>query len=141
MFISKQVEPWGLVSEASIPLGVYTHIAASFDGRQSRIFLNGTLQATQTEGPQPPDTSSPLILGAILDSDVPAKFFHGEMDEVRVWSLCRTPGELAAFLSKRLSGKEQVGPFLWMMIVSKRRRGGERNLKKPGVMPHINCCS
>ena len=61
---------------------------------------------------------------------------------MRVWSLCRTPGELAAFFSKRLSGKEQVAlpcsPLSFMFIFSPK--GWPGSLPTTVFTDHLPAC-
>lgn len=75
--------PDGTVVTASYskfaPVGIWTHVAASFDGSKVRTFVNGKLVATQAaqQGLLPPAS---FIVGG-SGGDSPA-YFSGSMDEV-----------------------------------------------------------
>jgi hypothetical protein len=34
------------------------------------------------------------------------EYFHGDIDEIRIWNVARTPEQLRAAMNERLSGKE-----------------------------------
>jgi Concanavalin A-like lectin/glucanases superfamily len=78
-----------LDTATSIPLQTWFHVASTYDGTTLRIFLNGVLSVSKTEG-RPPCTTNRrlLILGAKkTEEDAPAEaFFSGILDEVRLYS-------------------------------------------------------
>eukprot|EP00951_Prasinocladus_malaysianus_P013332 scaffold100587_cov30-Prasinocladus_malaysianus.AAC.1 len=82
VFFHREVAPWGQRSEAKLPLGDFSHVAAVYNGKMSQIFINGTLSHEQKEGPQDNNPETPVLIGAMQENGAPMEFFHGIIDEV-----------------------------------------------------------
>ncbi|WP_026410986.1 LamG-like jellyroll fold domain-containing protein [Actinomadura oligospora] len=96
--------PWSVISNSTIPMNAYSHVAATFDGRGVNLFINGV---SVGGGPSSivPDSSWGVTVGAGRDSAGAAVgFFTGDVDEVRVWNFARSG---FADRSRRLTGIEQ----------------------------------
>ncbi|WP_170317033.1 LamG-like jellyroll fold domain-containing protein [Acrocarpospora corrugata] len=91
-----------LTSATAVPMKVYTHVAAVFDGSQMRLFLDGAPAGTHatTTGVE---VTAKLLVGKRHVSGPTADPFTGEIDEVRVWNLARTDFTGRA---QRLAGTE-----------------------------------
>jgi hypothetical protein len=75
-----------LVSNASIPLNKWTHVAAIYDG-EFHIYINGSEDVSSGAANFPPQSSSDSLLigrGSVNTG------FHGLIDEVRIWNQART---------------------------------------------------
>ncbi|MFE2561774.1 LamG-like jellyroll fold domain-containing protein [Streptomyces sp. NPDC059352] len=85
--------------EASAPAGVvsggWTHLAGVYDASagELRLYVNGTLQAVGRSG-QPWHASGPLRIGRAKDRGAAAEHWAGSVDDVRVHSGVRTPGQI-----------------------------------------------
>ncbi len=81
-------------SVATIERGTWHHVAASYDGTDWRLFVDGMLDATVAAQAMPrADSIQHVGIGAAYDSMGRRDgSFDGRIDEVRVWS--RTLGEL-----------------------------------------------
>ncbi|RYD19167.1 MAG: hypothetical protein EOP88_20000 [Verrucomicrobiaceae bacterium] len=80
------------VGHTAVPVGVWQHVAVTFDGTAWTIYLNGKEEATvSTEGQVPEHISIQHAgLGTAMNSTgVREGYFHGQMDEVRIWNVAR----------------------------------------------------
>ena len=93
---------------SSIPLNQWTHIAATYDGNEWRIYVNGNLDVpAETEGNAVPrsDSIQRFAIGSAQDSlGVAAGFFQGSMDEVRVWDVARSQSQIRATMNDEVTG-------------------------------------
>ncbi|MBK7259693.1 MAG: DNRLRE domain-containing protein [Ignavibacteriae bacterium] len=81
------------------------HAAATYDGTTWKLYLNGALDATLVVGqPVASTTTSPTALATSLRSNgtTAQGFFHGVMDEVRLWNGARTQSEIQSTLNLQI---------------------------------------
>ena len=79
---------WGSTG-VKMPFGAWTHIAMTFDGLTTVIYVDGeSVASTQnfffTDG-------APLTLGSYVDQTQP---FTGAMDELKIWSVARSRAQI-----------------------------------------------
>lgn len=98
-----------------ITAGVWQHIAVSYTfGTSSsiKLFVNGTevpgSWTSSTGNESPVSTTDPLWIGAMNGIAVEAveQPFNGQIDDVRVWNVTRTPAEIAGNVNNALTGSE-----------------------------------
>ena len=84
----------GLYSpEGSIEPDVWTYVVGSFDGAQTRTYIDGELAASMAyEGTIPP-TDDPVEIGGRTDHN--SYYYVGLMNQLRVWSRPLTDAEIA----------------------------------------------
>jgi Concanavalin A-like lectin/glucanases superfamily/Bacterial Ig-like domain (group 2) len=92
------------LSNGPLPANVWQHVAATFNVGTLKLYLNGTLDRTITGARVPLPSIQPLAFGR--EGDNPAFTFNGLIDEVRLWSVARSSGDLAATKDVRLLGTE-----------------------------------
>lgn len=80
-----------LLSSTSIPAGMFTHVAALYDGAHMAVYINGALSAESTFGGMVP-SDLPVHIGA--DSNG-GSLFTGIIDEPRVFNRALTADEVA----------------------------------------------
>ncbi|MES2388241.1 MAG: LamG-like jellyroll fold domain-containing protein, partial [Bacteroidota bacterium] len=84
------------------------HIAATLDGANLKVYVNGSLVSTFAAGAVPASFAGAAnpwnYLGHALfgDANVPPTF-KGRMDEVRIWSVARSASQLSANYNKTIS--------------------------------------
>lgn len=90
-----------IVGSGAVTMGVWHHVAASYDGSTWRLYLDGNLDAEKAADATPrADSIQHFGIGAALDSTgTPAGALEGAIDEVRVWDHARTPEEIAAAMN------------------------------------------
>lgn len=96
-----------LFSGAGVSVGRWQHVAIAYDRAEGvvRFFIDGlhvgtratTADLIQTEG-------GPLYLG--FNPSGSDEFVNGALDEFRLWSVARTPAEIAADYNRSLTGRE-----------------------------------
>lgn len=82
-----------ILSNASYPTGgnTWMHVAATFDGTTSKIYINGVLDKSVTYNPVTIiSNTSPLYIGAVLASNR----WKGGLDEVRLYNGALTATEI-----------------------------------------------
>ncbi len=100
----------GMTEIRSKPILPYTwtHVAGVFDSASAslKIFINGTLDSNRTTNTltMNRDTDQPLRMGTDDFGALPN--FRGQLDEVRIWNIARTEGEIQANMNQELSGTE-----------------------------------
>ncbi len=81
----------------TVKLNQWAHIAATYDGVTTRLYLNGGLDTSTNTitGPVGNNTDS-LFIGADRLAGSPAFFFSGRLDNVRIWKSARTQAEISS---------------------------------------------
>lgn len=98
-----------VVGTTAVTWGQWNHVAATYDGSDWRLFLNGQLEAQATGNGATPrgDSIQHFSLGTMLNSEgVPAGALAGALDEVRVWDHARTEEEIASSMFEAVAAGE-----------------------------------
>ena len=74
---------------AALPLGVWSHVAVTYDGARQRIYVNGVEVANRAQTGAIDDQRSPLRIGG-NGAFSGGEFFRGLIDEVRVYNRALT---------------------------------------------------
>jgi probable HAF family extracellular repeat protein len=97
-----------LMTETSVVLSAWSHVAATFDGSMRRLFLNGALVAEESGSGEETvlvtQRGHNVKLGA---TDLPAeslKLFRGSIDELRIWNRALAPDQIFAQMNRTLRG-------------------------------------
>lgn len=88
----------------AIVFGEWHHVAATYDGKSWRLYLDGVLDATVEANATPrADSIQHFGIGAAFNSSgVPAGAFLGGIDEVRVWDHARSEEEIAGAMYREI---------------------------------------
>jgi hypothetical protein len=76
-----------------LPLNTWTHLAATYDGAQLRLYVNGVQAGSRAQTGNIAVSAAPLRVGG---NAVWTEFFAGLIDEVRVYNRALSPAEIQA---------------------------------------------
>jgi hypothetical protein len=94
-------------------VGTWYHLAGTFDGSTMTIFTNGVgIESNKVSGPPYIDKSD-LFIGRGDPEFSFGEYFHGELEEIRIWNVARSPEEIRAAMSTPLTGKEEGLVAYW----------------------------
>ena len=97
-----QIGSYGVASVTNLlPVGVWTHIAASFDGTALSVYTNGVLISVSN--------ITFNLQGASLllaQSQLSENYFSGGIDEVRIWNTARSASQIQTNFARTLTGSE-----------------------------------
>ncbi len=93
-------------SAGSIQSGVWSHIAAVYDGSTMKIYINGVQDPnTLSISGNVFNSTMPLLLGARNNGSIGLQF-NGTLDEVRLWNVAKTAADIANNKNCQLQGSE-----------------------------------
>jgi len=94
-------------------VGTWYHLAGTYDGSAMTVFANGvSIESNKVSGPPYIDKSD-LFIGRGDPEFSFGEYFHGELDEIRIWNVARSPEEIRAAMSTPLPGKEEGLVAYW----------------------------
>ena len=94
----------GVTSVSNIPANTWTHVAGVYNGTTASIYINGVLDSSQPYSGNLWTSSEILKIGGGLTNGT--EFFQGNISEVRMWNIARTPAEITSSYTKQLTGNE-----------------------------------
>ena len=85
--------------------GSWHHAAATYDGTDWFLYLDGVQDGTASPGqPANAATNVPTVVGSSLNTGLtPAGYFAGVIDEVRIWNVARSQGQIQADKDSEIS--------------------------------------
>ena len=90
-------------STGVLSLNTWTHVAGTFDGSMLRIYKNGVkVDSASATGPIGASGVN-VTLGCRPDF---VRFFHGKIDEARIWNVTRTKGEILQGMNTEFCGNQ-----------------------------------
>ena len=87
--------PWYLTSDSIIGDNTCHHIAYVRTGNVGEAFIDGVSIGTHPAG-SPLAATDRVSLGQEWDNLATSDFYHGQLDELRIWSVARTQAEISA---------------------------------------------
>ncbi|MCM8569044.1 T9SS type A sorting domain-containing protein [Gramella jeungdoensis] len=96
------------------------HLAVIYKNSSLELYVDG-IRVGNSSASNPASTSASFILGAIYDSatpDVPKNYFHGWMEELRIWNTALTVEQLRFMMNQRVenNGGNTKGEVLPMDV-------------------------
>jgi len=106
--------PFGSI-KSSTPIypGQWYHVAAVYDGKLLKLFINGKPDCQKIVSGTMTNSFYPLIIGK--SSTINAFYFNGTIDEVRVWNKDRSNAQILESFSSRVSPEDDGLVGNWSM--------------------------
>ena len=93
-------------SIASIPSGVWVHLAGTFDGTNARLYINGSLDSSYPAS-SPSSNNGLLYLGTPQDAIGNVSYnFSGVLDDIRIWNITLSQSDIQTSMNSELAGTE-----------------------------------
>ena len=92
----------GVNGSTPLTSGAWTHIAATYDGSQMRVYVNGVLDGSLTTNIAIPVNSLPLRIGADQNG---SNQFNGLIDEVEIFNRALSAAEIQSIYTAGSDGK------------------------------------
>jgi len=83
------------VSDTELQMGKWYHVAGTYDGTETRVYINGNLEGSYVAPISEPLVTSTLPTGIGHLPNWSVQWFQGIIDEVRVYGRALTSGEIA----------------------------------------------
>lgn len=94
-------------------MSTWYHIAGTYDGSTITVFVNGgSIKSEKVSGPLFIDQSD-LFIGRGDPEFSFGEYFHGALDEIRIWNVTRSQEEIRAAIHTPLTGKEEGLVAYW----------------------------
>jgi glucose/arabinose dehydrogenase/PKD repeat protein len=93
--------PSSLLAPSVLPIGVWSHVAATYDGTTLRLFVNGAEAASRPQTGSIATSTGALTIGS---DALYGQFFQGLIDEVRIWSVARSASQVQSDMSSPVGG-------------------------------------
>lgn len=111
----------------ALALDAWSHLAVTYDGAMLRLYVGGVQVAARAEADPVAATTNPLRIGG----DAPfGEYFHGLIDEVRVYNRALSPAEIQADMAEAIGAS---GPGLPIVTIA----AGDPNAAEAGVDPGV----
>ncbi len=108
------VDVW---SSNTVPVGVWSHVAGTYDGTTTRLYINGSLQAAASWAQGIYPGTSNVAVGGAVGGTSPGQVnypFAGMIDEPSVYARALAASEVQSIFAAGSSGKcvGPVGPYI-----------------------------
>lgn len=89
------------------------HLAGTYNGRTITVLVNGLAIASQNGSGRLHIDPSDLYAGKGDPTFSSGEYFHGELDEIRIWKVARSQEQIHAAMNTPLTGKEEGLVAYW----------------------------
>ena len=93
----------------ALPVGVWSHLATTYDGSTLRVFVNGAQVGSRAVTGAITNDAGPLRIGG---NSVWPEWFAGRLDEVRLYNRALTAAELQGDMTNPVTCAAPAGPAL-----------------------------
>jgi PKD repeat protein len=91
-----------LTGTSVLPLNVWTHLAATYDGTNQRLYVNGVLVSTRAQTGLIATSTGAVTVGG---NSVWGEYFKGLIDEVRIYNRALSASEIQRDMQSPVSGQ------------------------------------
>lgn len=102
-----------LQAPSEIKTSQWYHLAGAYDGSTATVYVNGIKTKSEPVSGDLTIDASDLFLGRGDPDFSLGEFFHGVLDEIRIWNVARSPAEIQAAMNAPLTGKEEGLVAYW----------------------------
>ena len=132
-------DPGGFQAESTtgLTLNQWHHLAATYDGAEVNIYINGSLDVSDPTAVTPATNTKPLVFGSLGDN---SRFFQGLIDEVEIFNRALSAAEIRAIFDAGSAGK--VKPALvptHKVVVPNAQTAVEGNSQNSFPFGDTNC--
>jgi chitodextrinase len=92
---------------SGIPLNTWTHLAATYDGANLKLYVNGAQAASLAASGNILTSTGALRIGG---NNIWPEWFSGQIDEVRVYNKALTQAEIQADMNKAIGAADTTPP-------------------------------
>lgn len=89
------IHRWLVPAREPIKVGVWTHLAVSYDGQTCRVYQNGELVVSRDPEWRLPTASTDVTIGAQQNGNAVSEFFDGWIDDVQLYDQPLTRARIA----------------------------------------------
>jgi len=82
------------------------HLAGTYDGKTIKMFVNGLDVKSEIASGTLYIDKSDVLIGKGDPEFSSGEFFHGALDELRIWNVARTPEEIQTAMNSPLTGRQ-----------------------------------
>ena len=90
----------GLGSTNLVPVDVWTHIAGVYDGQTMTVYINGLPESSMPMTSDMRTSDLGLYIGKASWTNY--NNYNGQMDEIRIWNVARTPAQIQTWMNLSL---------------------------------------
>ncbi len=94
VYASREVSPWSISGATDLLANTWYHIAATYDGSQLKVYVNGRLDGTLNMTGSISSINRDVLIGARHRSNAVNDHFNGLIDELCVWDIALSQEEL-----------------------------------------------
>lgn len=95
-----------LQTPCEVSPGKWYHVAGTWDGSTLTALVNGVKVWSESASGGMSIDQSDLFIGKGDPKWSFGEYFHGAIDEIRIWNVARSAGQIQAAMTKPLTGKE-----------------------------------
>jgi anthranilate/para-aminobenzoate synthase component I len=100
-------EVGGLRVDHEFVVGKWYHLAGTYDGSTIAIFVDGLFVDSKNISGRLNIDQSDLYIGRGNPTFSSGEYFHGELDEIRIWNVARSQEQIQAAINSPLTGREE----------------------------------